>query len=356
MNKRVLVELSHAIEQFALAAEPDDPLVVIALFQKMSYFQREAAVYAEIARRASVTIVGLVEDVPPTLPEGVRHALLGADDPLAREWSVTVLGPGGGATLVAVDQESIEHNAPTLEQGRQFRGRWSFRRGDAYREVLRLRAELPLPPSTTGDVTAALRAVAGVPELPQQGWLDAPLRFVVGRMETALRGWNRVRAELDDRRPDSGRRDPRTGLFTAAHLQRWTSGLGAGTLPVGLVVLRLLAVDSVRMQYGMRIEVAALQAVARALQELSGAADRVFRLDRDNFLVVMPGSGTDAVLELGRGARARVARMDQWYPFVALGAVAVATVTRNRPLPVEQLLGEASRSTPDDTEVRLVAG
>jgi DICT domain-containing protein len=59
LSKRVLVELSHAIERFALAAEPDAPLVVIALFQKLSYFEREVAVYADIARRGTVTVVGL---------------------------------------------------------------------------------------------------------------------------------------------------------------------------------------------------------------------------------------------------------------------------------------------------------
>ncbi len=32
-GKRMLVEISHAIERFALAAEPGSPLVVIAMFQ-----------------------------------------------------------------------------------------------------------------------------------------------------------------------------------------------------------------------------------------------------------------------------------------------------------------------------------
>ncbi len=144
-GKRVLVEISHTIERFALAAPPDEPLIVIALFQKLSYFERETAVYQDIAGRGALTVVGLTEDFPPHLPPGVRHALLGADDPLAREWSVTVLGPRGGATLVALDLETLDAGARTLEEGRLFRGHWSFRRADAYQEVLRLRSTLALP-------------------------------------------------------------------------------------------------------------------------------------------------------------------------------------------------------------------
>ena len=38
------------------------------------------------------------------------------------------------------------------------------------------------------------------------------------------------------------KRDPRTGLYTGAYLERWTRGLGAGTLPIGLVLLRVFGV------------------------------------------------------------------------------------------------------------------
>ena len=85
MGKRILVELSHAIEQFALAAEPGDPLLVISLFQKASYFGREIEVYREISGRGAVTLIGLAEQLPPELPAGVRHQLFDEDDPLARE-------------------------------------------------------------------------------------------------------------------------------------------------------------------------------------------------------------------------------------------------------------------------------
>uniref|UniRef100_UPI0028AF7D44 DICT sensory domain-containing protein n=1 Tax=Pseudonocardia pini TaxID=2758030 RepID=UPI0028AF7D44 len=151
-GKRLLVDVSHAMERFALAGPPGQPLVVVAMFQKWSYFEREVEVYRAIAASGAVTIVGLAEDLPPRLPPGIRHALVGAEDPLAREWSVTVLGPHGGATLVATDLERVAAGAVSLEAGRQFHGRWSYRREDAYREIVRLRSALPL----TADTRAAL--------------------------------------------------------------------------------------------------------------------------------------------------------------------------------------------------------
>jgi GGDEF domain-containing protein/DICT domain-containing protein len=355
LSKRMLVELSHAIERFALTAEPDAPLVVIALFQKLSYFEREVAVYADIAGRGAVTIVGLAEDFPPTLPAGVRHTLFGPENPLAREWSVNVLGPSGGASLVAIDLESVADDAPTLEQGRQFRGRWSFRREDAYREVLRLRSQLRLPPSTIADVDAVLQSVVAVPERAQ-AWWDVPLRFLADRLEAAIRGRDRASAELEVAQQGSAQRDQRTGLLTTAYLERWTRGLGAGTLPIGLVVLRLLDVEQVRAKYGMRIEIATLQTVARALHELTTGSDRVIRLDRADFLLVLPGCQLDAVIDLGRAACARVAQLDQSYPFIALETATSATVTRRRPLPLGQLLQEVSHGAQADDQVRLVAG
>ena len=163
-GKPLLVELSHMIEQFALAVEPGVPMVVVAMFQKLAYFSREAEVYREIAARGAVTVVGLVEDTPPVLPPGVRHVLVPAVDDLEREWSVTALTPTGGATLVASDLETLDPAAPTLERGRTFRAGWSFRREEARAQVHRLRTKLGLDPATTAGVDLVLDAVALSPQ------------------------------------------------------------------------------------------------------------------------------------------------------------------------------------------------
>jgi GGDEF domain-containing protein len=343
-GKKVLVEISHAIERFALAAGPDSPMIVIGMFQKLSYFERETAVYRDVAARGAVTLVGLVEDFPPQLPPGVRHTLLAPADPLAREWSVTVLGPHGGATLVAEDQEEVDPAARTLEEGRRFRGRWSFRREDAYREVLRLRSTLQLPTRTVEDIDRVLHHVLDVPEPVEQDWWQAPVRFLGDRMDHIERRRAEAVRALDAATDDAAMRDPRTGLYTGAFLERWTSGLGAGTLPIGLVLLRVFGVARLREQYGLRAELAALGGLTQSMQDLLGPTDRVVRIGREDFLVVLPSWAPDDVLRLCDEVCARVARLDQVYPFVALPAAAAATVTRERPLPVQRLVVEVESS------------
>lgn len=337
LGKRTMIELSHAIERFALAAEPGRPLVVIAMFQKLSYFHREVAVYREIAGREAVTIVGLAEDVAHERSDGVAYGLVGADDVLAREWSVTVLGPKGGATLVAIDQEEIDPTARTLEGGRRFRGSWSFRRADAYGEVLRLRTQLRLPPGTVDRVDAVLRAVLDEPEPRRQEWWEVPLLFLGDRMDGAVRARSAATAALAAVRDDTGDRDPRTGFHTPAFLRRWTAGLGNGTLPIGVILLRVFDVALLRERYGLRAELAVLQGLRSAITALVGDADRLIRVGQEDFLVVLPSWLPDDVVALRDRVFEGISTLDQVYPFVALSAVAAATVTRDRPLPVEQL-------------------
>lgn len=335
-GKKTLVELSHAIERFALAAEPGQPLLVIAMFQKLSYFRREVDVYRAIAESGAVTIVGLAEDLPPELPPGVQHALVGADEPLAREWSVTVLGPKGGATLVALDQEDIDPQASTLEAGRRFRGQWSFRRTDAYGEILRLRSQLQLPPATIAEIDAVLRTVLDEPEPMRQEWWDVPLRFLGDRMHRAVQGRAAAVSALEAARENDAELDPRTGLRTRAFLQRWTAGLGGG-LSIGMLLLRVTEVAGLRERYGLRAELAALQGIRTVLAAPLRDSDRVIRIGPEDFLVVLPSWRPDDVTALGSRACAQIVALDQVYPFVPLTATAVTTVTRQRPLPVAEL-------------------
>ncbi|MCX6463471.1 MAG: hypothetical protein NTW05_07745 [Pseudonocardiales bacterium] len=341
-GKRVLVEISHAIERFALAAEPGTPLLVVAMFQRLSYFEREAQVYRDIAARSTVTLVGLVADFPPQLPAGVRHVLLGEDDELAREWSVTVLGPHGGATLVAVDSETVDPAAHTLEEGRRFHGHWSFRREDAYREALRLRDSLGVSADTRARIDEVLEAVLAVPEPAEQTWWDVPLRFLVDRLDHTVDAGAAVQARLDSavaHLDEVGERDARTGLFTPAFLQRWTSGLGPG-LPVGLVLLRVPGLGDLRARYGLRAELAAMTGVSRSIQGLLTRSDRLVQLDRQDFLVVLPSWPVGHVHVLCDEVCARVAKLDQQYPFVPLPATGAATVTREQPLPIDRLVAQ----------------
>jgi GGDEF domain-containing protein len=341
-RKRVLVELSHAIEQFALASRPGDPLVVLALFQKMSYFERETAMYRDIAGRGAVTVVGLAESLPPRMPPRVRHCLFPESDELAREWSVTVLGPRGGATLVARDLQSVDPNAPTLEDGRRFRGGWSFRRADAYGEVLRLRSRLRLPADVVEEIDQVLHAVLAVPEPAHQEWWDVPMRFLAGRTAHAVRDRTEALGALAAADADSTERDPRTGLHTERFLHRWTAGLG-GSLPVGLALLRVDGLATLRAQFGLRAETDAMAGITGCLQGLLGDGDRLVRLDDEDFLAVLPSWTPERVLEFCEQACAGIGGLDQVYPFVALPVAAAATVTRSRPLPLDDLREQVGR-------------
>jgi GGDEF domain-containing protein len=354
-GKRVLVELSHAIEQFALAARPGDPLVVIAMFQRLSYFEREAAMYRDIAARGAVTIVGLAEDLPPRMPPGVRYCLFPPSDELSREWSVTVLGPRGGATLVATDLETVDPAAPTLEAGRQFEAAWSFRRAEAYGEVLRLRSRLPLPVEVVDELDEVLHAVLDEPEPVNQGWWDVPLRFLAGRTADAVREREEATGALAANHDDADR-DPRTGFYNERYLERWTAGLGAGTLPIGLALLRISGLARVRARFGLRAEIDALAGVTGCLQELITEGDRLVRLSDDDFLAVLPSWSREDVLRLCSEACAGIGELDRVYPFVALPAAAAATVTRSRPLPIADLLDQVGREDKPADSVRVPTG
>ena len=191
---------------------------------------------------------------------------------------MTVLGLRGGATLVAVDLETVDADARTLEHGRLFRGHWSFRREDAYHEVLRLRSTLPLSAQVVQHIDEHLRHVLAEPEPVDQDWHEAPLRFATDRLDVLLRERTAVEHALADARDDARERDPRSGLYNDRFLARWTAGLGTGALPIGLALLRVFGITEVRNQYGLRAEIAAMQSVARTLQHRLTDVDRAIRL------------------------------------------------------------------------------
>jgi GGDEF domain-containing protein len=341
-TKPLLVELSHTIERLALAADPAAPTVVVAMFQRLAYFRREADVYRDIAARGAVTIVGLADDVPALLPPGVKHVLLDPEDDLIHEWSVTVLGPRAGATLVAADLETLEPTAATAEHGRTFRAGWSFRREEARRQVLRLRSKLSLDVATAAGVDAVLRTVAGTPE-PVNGqapW-DEALRFLAGRVAEALRQKAAGAAALAEVM-ETTERDRHTNFYTEVFLHRWLAGAATGTLPMGLALLQLPGLAAVRERYGRRAELAVLRRIADGVAALTRDGDRVVTLGPEDFLVVLPSAGPDDVLRVCNEVCRIAAGLDEAYPFVALPAKVAGTVTRERPLPIDRLRQRAT--------------
>ncbi|MBN9107658.1 MAG: sensor protein [Pseudonocardia sp.] len=339
-TKRVLVDVSHAIEHYALAAGPPEQTMVVAMFQRLSYFLREVEVYRRIAARGVRTVVGIVEDLPPALPPGIDHVLLRDDERLAREWSVTVLSPGSGATLVATDLETVSADATTLESGRQFRGGWSFLREDAYAQAMRLRHALGprLHPTTADGLDDVLRTVTTTPVREEERPADAALHHLAQRLSGRLADVASLRVRLDAAPGGSGVRDPRSGLPAAAYLDGWLRGAGSGTLPLGLLLVRVHEIAAVRAEFGVRAELAALQLVGERLRSRLSGPDRAVSLGSGDFLLLLPTRGGGELDHLYKAVAHDLGAARERYPFVPLRSSGAATVTRGRPLPLPQLL------------------
>jgi diguanylate cyclase (GGDEF)-like protein/PAS domain S-box-containing protein len=100
-TKSLLLPMSHHLEHRALRI--GEGAVILSAFQDVKHFTpKTVRRYETLARGASLVAalgVGLGEEPVP----GVRGAQIDADDPLAGEWSVVVLGPHFAGALVARD-------------------------------------------------------------------------------------------------------------------------------------------------------------------------------------------------------------------------------------------------------------
>lgn len=335
LTKRSLVAVSHAIERAALAPAEDGPLVVVALFQRMPYFERESALYQRIAATAAVTVIGMVGPTPPALPKGTYGVLLDEAEPLAREWSVLVLTPRFGAALVAHDRMEVEPTAATLEAGRLFDGRWSFRRDDALHEMVRLRGQLQdrLPRAALLMLDDVLGRTRELPATPGEARGEAAIRLLARRAEQA-------QVALDaTRRPDDVSAQPATLLSDAA-MRRWTGLDGttaSGTLPVALLAVRVNEPAEAPERFGRRSAAREAQAVLGVLTAPLRPSDRAVRLAEDEYLLVLPSLNEDQAIEVADRIREGVAGLARSYPFVAFDVHAAVTVTARRPLPVADI-------------------
>ncbi|HEX6755686.1 MAG TPA: DICT sensory domain-containing protein [Mycobacteriales bacterium] len=341
LTKRMLVTLSHAIEQAALAPGGDGPVVVLALFQRVTYFDREREAYRRLADHADVVVVGFADDFHPELPGRAHPVLLELDEPLAREWSIVVVTRETGAYLVAHDEERVSPGERTLEAGRLFSGRWGFRRDRAVEEARRLRRQLDsrLPPGALMIIDEVL-GEPGEPAVDFAGQRnEASLRLLTGEMDRARRR-SLVLQERLDRFTPSGDRDPASRLHTDAYLRRWvgaTRSSATGPLPLALVLVVLDELRDAEARYGSRAARQALTGVATAIAGRLGPGDRAVRLGDDEFLLVAPGATLSQASVVGQQVSADIAELGDGYPFLPLAPIVAVAVSRERPLPVRQL-------------------
>ena len=360
LSKRTLVVLSHAIERLALAAAEDGPLLAIAFFQRRPYFERERAVYERIAARSAVTVVGLVG--PPTGDAtAVRGAPvvagLGEQDELAKEWSVVVLTPRTGAMLVARDLERVEDGARSLEGGRLFDGRWSFRRDDALHEVFRLQKALAgvLPGSVLDALATVVDRVRELPPAPGESRVDAAFQFMVDSLQQEQFRSAAAARKLEAVHSPAGEHIEELGDRAA---QRWIgtgSTTASGTLPVALLALRVVQSEGGRQRPGRSVGFETV-GVLRVLQQARRPTDRVMRIADGEYLLVMPSLSEADVVAAAQRVNAGIAALESAFPFAAVRGVCAVLVTRERPLPVQALRDAIAWAVAEQVPVAVVPG
>ncbi len=288
-TKSTRVTVSHAIEQAALAAAEDGPMVVVALFQRLPYFERERSVYERIAGKAAVTVVGMVSDELPEQIVGAYAVGLREQEPLAREWSVAVLTPRFGAVLVARDREEVDPSAETIESGRLFDGWSRFRRDDALHEVLRLRTELAdrLPAAAQSSIDNVVQRVRHLPATPGEVRVDASIGLFMKQSERHRAQIRSLKRELDVDRADSAE----AGLTTDQGVRRWSGAGGvtaSGVLPVALFGVRVTRSQAETDHRDRRIEAREAEQIVGVLTALLRPEDRATRVADDEFILIMP--------------------------------------------------------------------
>jgi DICT domain-containing protein len=360
MSKRTLVALSHAIERLALASAEDGPVLVIALFQRRPYYERERAVYERIAAGSAVTVVGVVEAPSGDAANGRGPvvATFGEHDELAKEWSVVVLTPRTGAMLVARDLERIQDDAESLEGGRLFDGRWSFRRDDALHEALRLQKALAdlLPAAASDAVDAVVDRVRQLPAAPGEARVDAAVRFLLDTVRREQRRTAAMRRSLaaTDARPEGHTADLGDGA-----VQRWIGTAGttaSGTLSVALLAVRVIHPGGGLQRPGRRGVGPETVGVLRVLQQARRPTDRMMRIEDGEYLLIMPSLTEPDVVEVAHRVRAQIAALEGGFPFGPVHAACAVTVTRQRPLPIPALRDALAWAVAEGVPVAAMPG
>ncbi len=138
--KSSMTALSHAMEDQVLAGT-DKPLV-IASFQRERFYNQEAHRYARIADRSDqVYVLAAPETEFQSRSQQYETIAFDAQDGLAKEWHLVVLGKGYSSCLICRERIGDEKSRGELhvDQGRRFEGIWTFDR-----EIVSKSAELLL--------------------------------------------------------------------------------------------------------------------------------------------------------------------------------------------------------------------
>jgi len=338
--KRALVVLSHAMERaFEQPSGVDEPPgLVLGLFQRREFFDREAERYAALAAAGHTVIVAFQGSVDG-LPAEVHAVTLDEGDPRATRWVLALVRGAYATALVATDSRDLATGELSLEASRLFNARWTFRRlaavSDARAELQSLAADLPV--AVAAQAAAVLDATEALPSSLVEERLAAAADHLVGSVEAGHRRTTRLRSELESTQC-LAERDQLTGLHNRHFLERY---LGDDDRPADLLTL-LIDVDDLKPlndTYGHAAGDAVLTAVGNVLRAHSRSGDVIVRWGGDEFLMLVPeveGAGGLAFAER-LAAAVRITRPAAPWAHLSVSVSIGVCTTRRTPLPLERL-------------------
>lgn len=343
-TKRALLVLSHAMERAFDAVDSTEPGddagagLVIALFQRREYFDREAARYEALAAAGHTVLVGFTG---PTdgIPPGVTAVSFADGDLRAQDWILVLVRGTYATSLVARDSRDLSGEEATLEAGRLFSARWTFRREVALvaaREQLdRLAADLA--PSALAAAMGHMERSAALPLSRVETRLATAADHLVASVDLGQRRAMQLRLALDTSQ-SLAVHDQLTGLKNRHYLDYF---LGGDDKPAELYVL-LVDVDDLKTvndTYGHEAGDAVLRTVAAALRTHSRPSDVVIRWGGDEFLLLLPEAGSAGGLAVGQRLADAVRATSPSAPWghLTLSVSIGMCSTRRTTLPLEQL-------------------
>ncbi|MFP5308213.1 MAG: DICT sensory domain-containing protein [Actinomycetes bacterium] len=302
-TKRGLLRVSRLLEEWLAdedAWQGDRPLL-LTTFQDHAYFAGSAARYAALAEHLTV-VVAFAGDGP--VPAGLAQVRLDPDEPLAREWSVLVLGDEVAGVLSAVDQHTSVP-AASLELGRVFQHDVSCDprvvAQHARRLVELLGARLP------GDLADAVEDAAARAEAQPP---DRARRVLARTIEAAAEEVTHLVLDLALSDPQA-HRDPTTGAHDRRALSRYLRGAGRCAPAVSLLAFEVEGLGDLTDAHGEALRGTALRAVATIVRARMRPPDVLVRTGDDAFLVLAPAMGRLAAAER---AAAIVSDVADWVP------------------------------------------
>jgi len=329
--------LGASIASNLLSDNPGEaPPFILALFQRRSYFDVEAARYGAFAAAGATVVVGFPG---PTdrLPTGVVGVDVSAREEVSDAWVLVTITASLSSALVAVDGGGFVDDEDSFEASRSFVARWTFRHDeavDACRQLVR-----PISPQLPPRVLALAESALRGAELSEPSDAEERLLGVLEVIGGALR-LRQAPTNGDHHPVDGADRDLLTDLHNRRFLERYTASKSReSAATVAAVMLDVDDLGALNERRGPEAGDAALIAVAEVLKRERRPGDVLVRYADDEFLVLAAMSDDEGALEFAERlvAAVRSARLPAPFEDEHISVSAGATVADPVRIPFDHL-------------------